>query len=77
MIATKVCAVVVRDGRLLMFRHPRAGGQLVKGSIEYGEDIGSAAIRELFEEAGIRARVVADLGSSDAIDPAGVVAAAV
>ena len=78
MIATKVCAVVVRDGRLLMFRHPCAGWQLVKGSLERGEAVGSAAVRELFEEAGIlrarrrRSRVVGCDRSG-----AGVVAAAV
>jgi len=52
-----------------MFRHPLAGSQLVKGSIEPGESAPDAAIRELFEEAGITcARVTADLGIWEAIE---------
>ncbi len=55
----KVCPVVVhatRDGRqILVFRHPLAGMgmQLVKGTIEPGEDVHVAALRELAEESGI------------------------
>jgi 8-oxo-dGTP pyrophosphatase MutT (NUDIX family) len=53
----KACPVVVRQkqGRLeiLAFRHPIAGCQLVKGSIEAGEEAGRAALRELCEESGI------------------------
>ncbi|MGJ5178374.1 NUDIX hydrolase [Bradyrhizobium oligotrophicum] len=53
----KACPVVVRqnsDGlEILAFRHPLAGCQLVKGSIEAGEDAGHAALRELCEESGI------------------------
>ena len=46
-----------------MFRHPRRGCQLVKGTIEPGESPAQAALRELFEETGIAdARVVEDLG---------------
>ncbi|MFQ6547945.1 NUDIX domain-containing protein [Aestuariibius sp. 2305UL40-4] len=42
-------------GRLeiLAFRHPLAGLQLVKGTIEAGEDPGAAACRELAEECGL------------------------
>ena len=54
----KACAVVVRPGssglELLVFRHPLAGMQLVKGTIESGESAAVAAIRELVEEAGGR-----------------------
>ena len=54
---------------ILMFRHPRAGCQLVKGSIEPGESAPQAALRELFEEAGIRdARVIRDLGLWEATE---------
>jgi len=46
-----------------MFRHPLAGCQLVKGSIEPGESPAEAALRELYEEAGIAgAHLVVDLG---------------
>jgi 8-oxo-dGTP pyrophosphatase MutT (NUDIX family) len=53
----KACAVVLHpDGapaRLLAFEHPKAGLQLVKGGIEPGETPQYAAMRELYEEAGL------------------------
>lgn len=68
--ATKACPVVLLPGqppRILLFRHPQAGVQLVKGSIEPGETPAQAALRELKEESGIgNARVVTDLGTWDA-----------
>jgi 8-oxo-dGTP pyrophosphatase MutT (NUDIX family) len=70
----KACPVVLREttaGRIeiLAFRHPLAGSQLVKGTIEHGESIRQAAERELIEEAGIVARAIADLGSVQMLDP--------
>ena len=51
------------ETEILVFRHPLAGVQLVKGSIEAGEAVEGAAIRELCEEAGLCATaVVGDLG---------------
>jgi 8-oxo-dGTP pyrophosphatase MutT (NUDIX family) len=51
----KVCPVVLRDAtrEILAFRHPRAGLQIVKGTVEPGEDLRRAALRELFEESGV------------------------
>lgn len=53
----KVCPVVLRrqgeEAEVLAFKHPLAGRQLVKGSIEAGEFHEAAALRELAEEAGI------------------------
>jgi 8-oxo-dGTP pyrophosphatase MutT (NUDIX family) len=73
-LVEKVCVVVTRhhDGvpHLLVFRHPLAGIQLVKGGIEAPEDAGAAAVRELAEETGITdASVVADLGASRDVAP--------
>lgn len=68
-MAHKVCPVVTRisDGvaELLAFRHPSAGNQFVKGSIEKGETAPDAAIRELKEESGITAACgLIDLGQA-------------
>jgi 8-oxo-dGTP pyrophosphatase MutT (NUDIX family) len=66
MLPTKACPVVFRDAsfsRILVFKHPLAGVQLVKGSIETDEEPAAAALRELCEETGIcDARVDRDLG---------------
>lgn len=49
---------------ILAFRHPRAGLQIVKGTIEPGESAAEAAVRELAEEAGIvGARATGSFGS--------------
>ena len=53
----KAVPVVLRsvEDRLeiLMFRHPLAGVQIVKGTVDPGEEPSSAALREFHEEAGI------------------------
>ena len=53
----KVVPVILRNQKqgleILAFRHPLAGIQLVKGTIEQDEKYDEAAIRELFEEAGL------------------------
>jgi len=65
--ADKACPVVFRDSsmrQILAFEHPEAGIQLVKGTIEPGEDARTAALRELEEEAGIVDTAIAkDLGT--------------
>ena len=68
LLATKACPVVAQiiDGmeHLLVFKHPLAGYQLVKGTIELGERPSHAAVRELDEESGIRnAQAVRDLAA--------------
>jgi len=66
----KACPVVLRRSRsapndveILAFKHPLAGFQLVKGTVEPGETAREAAVRELGEEAGIAGGgVLGDLG---------------
>lgn len=57
--AEKACPIVVRlhngQREVLAFTHPSAGNQFVKGTIETGESTLEAAVRELWEESGIRA----------------------
>ncbi len=63
----KACPVILRqrEGRLqiLAFRHPLAGPQLVKGTVEEGEEPRQTVLRELGEESGVEdARVIEPLG---------------
>jgi 8-oxo-dGTP pyrophosphatase MutT (NUDIX family) len=70
-LINKACPVLLRQRQntnerqleVLAFRHPLAGLQLVKGTIEPGELPAHAALRELWEEAGIEARVMSQLGT--------------
>ena len=49
---------------VLLFDHPFAGTQMVKGTIERGESASEAAVRELAEESGIEgASCVRDIGT--------------
>lgn len=49
---------------VLVFEHPLAGTQLVKGTVERGESVSEAAVRELAEESGIAdATCLRDLGT--------------
>ena len=63
----KACPVVLRrvDStiELLAFQHPIAGKQIVKGTIEPGENIESACERELIEESGLKIKSDFYLGS--------------
>lgn len=66
-IVRKVVAYVVHEGRLLVFSHDafplvEVGVQVPAGTIECGETPEQAAVREVAEETGLRARVVRALG---------------
>ncbi|MEM7190770.1 MAG: NUDIX domain-containing protein [Pseudomonadota bacterium] len=68
----KVCPMELRASgggiEFLAFRHPHAGYQVVKGTIEPGEDAMHAARRELHEESGLTPdRPFAFVGQSSAI----------
>lgn len=63
----KVCPVILRQQgdswQILAFRHPNAGTQLIKGTLEAGEQPEVGVLRELAEESGIdQARVVEKIG---------------
>lgn len=53
----KIVPVILRSVdqhiEILVFRHPTAGIQIVKGTVEANEKLEDAAIRELYEESGI------------------------
>tara|TARA_R110002072_G_scaffold36301_4_gene107012 strand:- start:2501 stop:2917 length:417 start_codon:yes stop_codon:yes gene_type:complete len=59
-LPNKACPVVLRrvssGVELLAFKHPLAGCQLVKGTVETDENLPAACSRELFEESGIIAK---------------------
>jgi 8-oxo-dGTP pyrophosphatase MutT (NUDIX family) len=54
---------------ILAFRHPTAGYQLVKGTIEAAETIQHAAERELLEESGIVGHAIDYLGAVQMSEP--------
>jgi len=68
-----VGGAVVRDGKLLLVRrasrHGRGNWQLPGGFLEPDETLEQAVVREVYEEAGIRAEVEAVLGLRNRYDP--------
>lgn len=57
-VSLKVLAYITNRGRLLVFRHteyPGAGIQVPGGSVEPGEVVEQAALREALEETGLEA----------------------
>src|SRR5690349_10323131 len=66
----KVCPVILRQQgdtwQILAFRHPKAGTQLIKGTLEAGEQPEEGVLRELAEESGIdQATVLEKIGELD------------
>jgi 8-oxo-dGTP pyrophosphatase MutT (NUDIX family) len=57
--------VVVRDGQVLVVHRPKYDDwSLPKGKLDPGEDHATAALREVAEETGLRARLVRELPST-------------
>ena len=60
----KVCPCILKnEGKIrkaLVFKHPCGDFQLVKGTVEPGENVEDAALRELTEEAGIMNAQIVD-----------------
>lgn len=70
----KVTAFVTRPGprglELLFFQHPNAGVQLPAGTVEEGEPVEQAVLREVFEETGLtQVRLVRQIGVRDELPP--------
>ena len=70
----KVTAYIRCDNQLLVFRHvdfPEAGIQVPSGTVEIGEDLEEAVLREAEEESGLTAlKVISYLGDTSFIfDP--------
>ncbi|MEA2362140.1 MAG: 8-oxo-dGTP diphosphatase [Thermoleophilaceae bacterium] len=58
--------VVMRDGRVALVHRPRYDDwTLPKGKLDPGESYEQAALREVREETGLRARLVRELPSTD------------
>jgi ADP-ribose pyrophosphatase YjhB (NUDIX family) len=69
-----VVAYVLRGRELLVFEHrdfPDAGTQVPAGTVEEDEAADLAVVREVYEETGVGARLVRELGVTDAIAPRG------
>jgi 8-oxo-dGTP pyrophosphatase MutT (NUDIX family) len=71
----KVTAFITRQAgeakELLVFQHPSAGVQVPAGTVEAGEDIEQAVLRETFEETGLEGvRLICKL-DTQLLDPSG------
>lgn len=66
----KVSAFITRTGKqtpeLLVFQHPSAGMQVPAGSVENGEMLEQALVREVFEESGLKdVSIIDKLGTQE------------
>ena len=70
----RVVAYVLRGRELLVFEHrdfPDAGTQVPAGTVDDDEPPALAVVREVREETGVDARLVSELGVTDAVAPRG------
>ncbi|MFN3975588.1 MAG: NUDIX hydrolase [Aquificaceae bacterium] len=54
--------VLLKDGEVLLIRNPSDVWTFPKGLLEAGEGPEEAAIREVFEETGVRGKILAPIG---------------
>jgi 8-oxo-dGTP pyrophosphatase MutT (NUDIX family) len=74
-VAEKVTSLIVREtaagSQVLLFRHPAAGIQIPAGTVEEGEPVAAAALREGQEESGLAdLRIIRCLGIHEVTLPA-------
>jgi 8-oxo-dGTP pyrophosphatase MutT (NUDIX family) len=70
----RAVAYVLRGRELLVFEHrdfPDAGTQVPAGTVEDDEAPDVAVVREVYEETGVFAQLVRELGFTDEIAPRG------
>jgi 8-oxo-dGTP diphosphatase len=61
--------LVLRDGRVAVVHRPRYDDwSLPKGKLDRGEDFEEAALREVWEETGLRCRIDSTLGDTSYTD---------
>jgi 8-oxo-dGTP diphosphatase len=54
--------VLFKDGKVLLIKNPSGVWTLPKGLVEEGEEPKETALREVWEETGIRGRVLSEIG---------------
>ncbi|MDG2341298.1 MAG: NUDIX domain-containing protein [Paracoccaceae bacterium] len=69
----KAVAIVTRRNartcEILCFEHPIAGTQLPKGTVESGEEITAAVLRELHEESGLKLNQMPEMFAEMKVEP--------
>lgn len=67
--ATSCGGVIIYRGKILVlyknFRNKYEGWVLPKGTVEEGEEFRDTALREVYEEAGVKAKIVKYIGKSE------------
>jgi 8-oxo-dGTP pyrophosphatase MutT (NUDIX family) len=63
----EICAggVVIKDHKVVSLRRKNGVWLMPKGHVEPGETLEEAAVREVWEETGLKARVIAPLGETE------------
>ncbi len=54
--------VLVKEGKVLLIKNPSDVWSFPKGIVEEGESPEDTAIREVYEEAGVRGKIISELG---------------